>query len=66
MRRPSPPRFKIENMRGYGASYKGVAGEKLLAEFNFGRGGRPVHLVPTDEGKHLLTFANRAPKRDAS
>ena len=63
IRRPHPPRFKLEDLlrRGYGAGYKGVNGEKLLAEFNFGRGGRPVHIVPTDEGKHLVTFANRAP-----
>lgn len=62
IRRPSPPRFKLDRVpRGYGAAYRGVSGEKLLAEFDFGRDGRPVHLLPTNEGKHLLAFANRAP-----
>ena len=62
IRRPSPPRFRLDRVpRGFGAGYRGVSGEKLLAEFNFGRGGRPVHLLPTNEGKHLLGFANRAP-----
>ena len=70
IRRPDPPRFALRDLLrrggGFGAGYKGVAGEKLLAEFSFGRGGRPVHIVPTNDGKHLLTFANRALEVDGS
>jgi len=49
-------------LRGrFGAGYRGEVGDKVLSEFDFGRGGRPVHIIPTNDGKYLLAFSNRAP-----
>ncbi len=45
----------------YGADHRGEPGAKLLAEFNFGRTGRPLHLYPTESGKYLINFGNRTP-----
>jgi len=38
-----------------------AAGDTVIAEFDFGRSGRPIHIVPTNDGKFLLALANRAP-----
>ncbi|MDH3590581.1 MAG: HEAT repeat domain-containing protein [Planctomycetota bacterium] len=63
VRRTMPPRFELEQIlrRPPGAAHRPAADEKLVAEFNFGRLGRPVHLVPTNDAHYLLSFANRAP-----
>jgi HEAT repeat protein len=62
-RRAELPRFERDQMvrrARYGAEHTGEPGAIRIAQFDFGRGGRPVHLVPTNDGKWLLTFANRA------
>jgi HEAT repeat protein len=61
IRRPQPPPFGIDGpRRRFRDDWKGGAGEKLLGEFQFGRRGRPLHIAITNDGKHLLAFANRA------
>jgi len=62
-RRPAPPRLDLPTLlaRPPRADWKGAPGETLVAEFDFGRAGRPVHLVPSDDGEYLVCFANRAP-----
>lgn len=42
-----------------GADYRGEKGDAVIAEFNLPR--RPVHIVPADDGRCLLAFANRSP-----
>ena len=63
IRRRSAPQFELAQYlrRPPSASFKGDPGDKLLTEFSFRRFGRPVHLAPLNDGKHLLSFANRAP-----
>jgi len=62
IRRSTAPRFELDQFlrRPPGASYRGEPTDTLLKEFDFGRGGRPVHLIPTNDGQFLLAFANRA------
>ena len=62
IRRGQAPRSTLEEImrRPPGADERGGAGETLLVAFSFGRQGRPVHIVPTNNGRYLLTFANRA------
>jgi hypothetical protein len=71
IRRPSAPQRPLEFYlrRPPGANFRGAPGDSILKEFNFGSVHRPVHIVPTNDGKHLVTFANRAsdgsrPKQD--
>ncbi len=63
IRRPSPPAFTLEDLlrRPPGPDYRGEASDKVLAEFSFGRFGRPLHIVPMASGDFMITFANRAP-----
>ncbi|MCK6460077.1 MAG: hypothetical protein L6Q95_09310, partial [Planctomycetes bacterium] len=70
IRRPLPPRLDFPTLarRPPGADWKGEEGEVLLAEFVFGS-GRPLHLVPLNDGKLLVSFVNRSadggwPKED--
>ncbi len=63
IRRRSAPPFSRDDMRNrgrYGASYRGEPGDKVITEFDFGR-GRPVHIVPSNGGRFLLAFSNRSP-----
>ncbi len=64
IRRPSPPAFTLDDLlrRPPGPDYRGEASDKILAEFTFGRFGRPLHIVPMAGGDFLITFANRAPE----
>jgi HEAT repeat protein len=63
IRRPAPPRDDLR--RRVGADWRGLPGESIVAEFRFGRSGRPVHIVPTNDGKYVVAFANRAPDGSA-
>lgn len=59
IRRPAPPRGDLR--RRVGPDWRGAAGETIVAEFRFGSFGRPVHIVPTNDAKFVVAFANRAP-----
>jgi len=63
VRRATAPRFERADLRRrrYGAGYRGEPGDDVIAEFPFGRHGRPVHMVPDNEGRFLLALSNRAP-----
>ncbi len=63
IRRPMAPRLDFATLerQPLGAGWKGGEGEVLLAEFVFGS-GRPLHLVPMNDGKRLVSFLNRAPE----
>ncbi|MHC4548940.1 MAG: hypothetical protein ACYTEZ_09190 [Planctomycetota bacterium] len=63
IRRAGRPRVEFAPLarRRWDASDRGEPGDEVVAELRFGRLGRPVHLVPTDDAKHLLAFANREP-----
>jgi len=63
IRRPSAPQRPLEFYlrRTPGANYRGAPGDSIIQEFNFGSVHRPVHIAPTNDGRHLVTFANRAP-----
>jgi HEAT repeat protein len=63
IRRPSTPQRPLEFFlrRPPGASFRGASGDSIIKEFTFGSVHRPVHIVPSNDGKHLVTFANRAP-----
>jgi len=63
IRRPSAPAFTLDDLlrRPPGPDYRGEASDKILAEFSFGRFGRPLHIVPLASGDFMITFANRAP-----
>ncbi len=63
IRRPLAPGFDFETLsrRPYPPDWRGDEGEIILAEFVFGS-GRPLHVVPGNDGKLLLAFVNRAPE----
>jgi len=63
VRRAAAPRLARADMRRrrYGAGYRGEPGDEVVAEFTFGRYGRPVHMVPDNGGRFLLALSNRAP-----
>ncbi len=63
IRRPLAPRFDFETLarKPYGAEWRGEEGETVLAEFVFGS-GRPLHVVPLNDGKLLVALVNRAPE----
>jgi HEAT repeat protein len=62
IRRAEAPRFEfaIYARRRWDATYRGEPGDRTVAEFGFGRLGRPVHLVPTNDARYVVAFANRA------
>ena len=62
IRRAEAPRFEfaIYARRRWDAAYRGEPGDRTVAEFGFGRMGRPVHLVPTNDARYVVAFANRA------
>jgi hypothetical protein len=62
LRRPGEPRLDFPTLarRVYGESYRGEQGDAVVAEFVFGS-GRPLHVVPLNDGARLLAFVNRAP-----
>jgi HEAT repeat protein len=62
IRRPAAPRLDFETLalRRYAPEWRGEAGEVVIAEFAFGS-GRPLHVVPLNDGKLLVAFMNRAP-----
>jgi len=62
IRRTGPPPFERGRGPGrrMGIEWKGLPGEKVLGEFSFGRRGRPLHVVVSNDGKTVLAFANRA------
>ncbi|MHC4817418.1 MAG: HEAT repeat domain-containing protein, partial [Planctomycetota bacterium] len=61
IRRAEAPRFDFVHYarRRWNAAYRGEPGDRIVAEFGFGSMGRPVHLVPTNDGRYLVAFANR-------
>lgn len=61
IRRRTPPLVPLDALLRSrpGAEYRGEKDDVVLAEVNLPR--RPVHLVPVNDGRLLLTFANRAP-----
>lgn len=61
--RAQPPMLDREayQRRPFGVEYKGEPGDRLVREFRFGPGGRPLHLVPANDGRSLLAFSNRVP-----
>ncbi|HEX5138290.1 MAG TPA: hypothetical protein VFY93_15045 [Planctomycetota bacterium] len=61
IRRPLAPRFDFATLarRPLDGTWKGEEGEVVISEFAFGS-GRPLHIVPTNDGKLLLAFVNRA------
>ena len=62
IRRAEAPRFEFASYarRRWDATYRGEPGDRTVAEFGFGRMGRPVHLVPTNDARYVVAFANRA------
>jgi hypothetical protein len=62
IRRPVAPRYDFETLarRPYPEGWRGEEGETVIAEFTFGS-GRPLHVVPMNDGKLLAAFVNRAP-----
>jgi len=62
LRRPLAPRLDFATLarKPLGPDWRGEEGEVILAEFAFGS-GRPLHIVPMNDGKLLLAFMNRAP-----
>lgn len=54
---PSEP-FKRMRRGRYGAVHQGEPGTQKIADFRLRM--RPVHILPTNDAKYLLTFANRA------
>jgi hypothetical protein len=63
IRRPTVPALDFPTLarRPWGAAFRGDEGDVLLAEFDLGS-GRPLHMLPLDDGKLLLAFVNRAPE----
>jgi hypothetical protein len=63
IRRGAAPRYDFPTLarRRLGPSWKGEEGEVVLAEFVFGS-GRPLHVVPMNDGRLLVSFLNRAPE----
>jgi HEAT repeat protein len=61
IRRAEAPRFDFVDLarRRWDAAYRGEPGDRIVAEFEFGRKGRPVHIVPTNDARYLVAFANR-------
>ncbi|MHC4161881.1 MAG: HEAT repeat domain-containing protein [Planctomycetota bacterium] len=61
IRRAEAPRFEFVHYarRRWNAAYRGEPGDRIVAEFGFGYLGRPVHLVPTNDARYLIAFANR-------
>jgi len=62
IRRTGPPPFKrgAGPRRRMGIEWRGLPGEKILGEFSFGRRGRPLHVVVSNDGKFVCAFSNRA------
>jgi len=67
IRRRELPRLDLEKLlrRPPGPDYRGEPGDTVLAEFDFGRGGRPVHLALTNDGRYLVALNNRSPDGSA-
>ncbi|MFI5402314.1 MAG: hypothetical protein ACHQ1G_05205, partial [Planctomycetota bacterium] len=63
IRRQEAPRFDFETVsrKRYDPGWRGDEGETVIAEFDFGS-GRPLHVVPMNDGKRLVAFVNRAPE----
>lgn len=61
IRRAESPRFDFVSYtrRRWNATYRGEPGDKIVDEFGFGPMGRPVHLVPTNDARYVIAFANR-------
>ena len=61
IRRTEAPRFDFVDFarRRWNAAYRGEPGDRIVADFDFGRRGRPVHIVPTNDARFLVEFANR-------
>ena len=59
-KRSEAPYEPFERMRRgrYGALHQGEPGAQKIADFRLRM--RPVHILPTNDTKYLLTFANRA------
>jgi HEAT repeat protein len=57
------PRFDFATLSHgrWTAAYRGEPGDRVVAEFSFLRSGRPVHIVPTNDARYLVAFANREP-----
>ena len=64
VRRRVRPRIELEQIlqRPPRAAYRLAPDEKLVAHFSFGGRGRPVHIVPSNDARYLVAFANRAPR----
>ncbi len=64
VKRRSVPKVSLEQYlrRPPRAGYGLAPDEQDVAKFDFGGRGRPVHLVPSDDAKYLIAFANRAPR----
>ena len=62
IRRTGPPPFERGKAprRRLGIEWRGLPGEKIIGEFSFGRRGRPLHVVVSNDGKFVGAFANRA------
>jgi len=62
IRRTEAPRFDFKDIarRPWDAAYRGEPGDRIVAEFGFGQKGRPVHIVPTNDARYVVAFANRA------
>ena len=60
-RRAEAPRFDFVDLarRRWDAAYRGEPGDRIVAEFDFGSRARPVHIVPTNDARYLVAFANR-------
>jgi len=71
IRRTGPPPFARGKAprRRLGIEWKGLPGETILGEFSFGRTGRPLHVVVSNDGALVCAFSNRAsakpPEQDA-
>jgi hypothetical protein len=62
LRRTAVPRFDFATLsrRPLGPDWRGEEGERVIAEFVFGS-GRPLHVVPMNDGRLLVAFVNRSP-----
>ncbi len=61
IRRAEAPQFDFVHYtrRRWNAAYRGEPGDRIVDDFSFGPLGRPVHLVPTNDARYLIAFANR-------
>jgi HEAT repeat protein len=61
IRRAEAPRFEFVHYarRRWNAVDRGEPTDKVVAEFGFGYMGRPVHIVPTNDARYVVAFANR-------